>query len=64
MLVADADGDRHRHDAAQHRGPECDDETLVRLAEDDELVAGLHAPRLQRPQQCRGAIPQLGKAEP
>ncbi len=51
MLVADADRDRYRHDAAQHRGPESDDETLVRLAEDDEFVAGLHAPSLQRAQQ-------------
>ncbi len=51
MLVADADGHRNRNDAAEYRGPESDDKTLVRFTEDDQLVACLHAPCLQRAEQ-------------
>ena len=59
MLVADADRDRHGHDAAEQRGPERNDELLVRFREYDQLVAGLHAARLQRPEQRRRALPEL-----
>ena len=47
MLVADADGERHRDDAAAHRRPEAVEELLVVAEEDDHLVAALRAHRLQ-----------------
>ena len=47
VLVADADGERHGHDAAGDRGPERIEELLVVDQKDDELVAALRAERLQ-----------------
>ena len=58
MFVADADGHRNRHDTAEHRRPVCDNEIEVRLREDDEFVARLHAAGLQRAQQRQRAVPQ------
>ncbi len=63
MLIADADRDRHRHDAAQDGRPERDDETLIRFAENNQLVAGLHAASLQRAEQRECAVPQLGETD-
>src|ERR1700736_5356324 len=47
MLVADADGQRHRRDAAADRGPEAVEELLVAAQENDHLVAALRAHGLQ-----------------
>jgi hypothetical protein len=47
VFVADADGQRHGHDAAAHCGPKAVEELLVVVEEDDELVAALCAERLQ-----------------
>jgi hypothetical protein len=47
VLIADADGERHRHDPAAHRGPESIEELLVVVEEDDHLVAALRAHGLQ-----------------
>ncbi len=47
VLVTDADGHRHRHDAAQHGGPVRDDEIQIRAAENDQFVPGPHAAGLE-----------------
>ena len=62
MLVADSHCDRYRHDAAEHRSPVSNDKTLIRCAEDDEFVTGLHTARLQGTQQCDGTVPQCAEA--
>ena len=59
MLVANADSDGHRHDTAKHCSPVRDNETLIRPAENDQLVSGLHPPGLQGAQQREGAVPQF-----
>ena len=56
-------GDRHRDDSAQHRGPEGNNEVLVRLAEDNEFITRLHTSRLQRAQQRCRTIPEFRKAQ-
>ena len=63
MLITDTDGDGHRHDAAQYGSPEGDDEALIRFAENDQLVAVLHAARLQGPEQRMRSFPQFGKRD-
>ncbi len=47
MLVADADRERHRHDAAADRGPKAVEKLLVVAQEDDDPVAARGAHRLQ-----------------
>ena len=62
MLVADADGERHGHDAARDRGPERIEELLVVREEDDELVAAPRAHRLQVVQDSERARVHLAVA--
>ncbi len=62
VLVADADGDRHRHDAAEHGGPERVDELLVVVEQQDQLVAGLRAQLLQMEQDSQRALVQLARS--
>ena len=57
VFIADANGNRHRHDAAEHGCPECDHKALVGLAEDDQLIARLHTTLLQRAKQRQGLFP-------
>ena len=59
VFVADADGHRHRHDAAIEACPEGVDELLVVLAVQHHVVAGLHALRLQEVQDAERPIVQL-----
>ena len=63
MLVTDTHGYRHGHDPAEDRRPERHHEALVRLAEDDELVALPHSFRLQRAEQRERPVPQLAERE-
>ena len=63
MLVADADGHRHRHDAAQHCGPEGIDKLLIAVQQQNDLVARLSAQLLQMMQQTQCAVVELRKAE-
>ena len=64
MLVADADGERNRHDAARDRGPEGIQELLVVGEENDHLVAALSALRLQVMQDPERARMHLAEAHP
>ncbi len=64
MLVTDANRDRHRHDAAKDRRPERYDETLIRLAENNQLVTSPHAPRLERTEQRQRALPEFAESHP
>src|SRR5262249_31352123 len=61
MLVADADGDRHRHDAPQQRCPERIDELLVVADEQNEAIAAPRPDALQVMQDPQRALVQLGK---
>src|SRR5690606_3466916 len=49
--------------AAEQSRPERDDERFVRFREDDQLVAGFHAGRLQRAEHRERACPELVEAE-
>ena len=62
VLVADADGHGHRDDAAQHRAPECIDELLVVVQQQDHPVAGLGAQLLQVVQDAQRALVQFAVA--
>jgi len=62
VLVADAERHGHRHDAAQHAGPECIEELLVVGEIDDELVAGPGAELLQVVKDAECALVQLAVA--
>ena len=62
MLVADADGERYRHDAAGDRGPEGVQELLVVGEENDQLVAALSASCLQVMQDSERARIHLAEA--
>ena len=59
VLVADAEGDRHRHDAAEEAGPERVDELLVAADVQDQLVAGLRAEALQMVQDAERPAAQV-----
>ena len=61
VFVTDSDGDRNRHDAAQYCCPEGNNKILVGLTENNQLIAWLHATRLQRPKERSGTIPEIGK---
>ena len=64
MLVADAERHRHRHDAAQDRGPEGVDELLVVAQEQDQLVAAARAEALQVVEDAEGAFVELARSSP
>ena len=63
MFVANPHRDRHRHYPAENGRPEGHHEALVRLAEDDEFVAGLHAAALQGTQQRQRAVVDLAESQ-
>ena len=63
VLVADPDGDRHRHDAAVKAGPVRVDELLVARNVQDQVVARLGADTLQVKQDAERAPPQVRKLE-
>jgi hypothetical protein len=63
VLVADADGDRNRHDAAEHGGPEGIDELFVAAQEEDELVAGARAELLEMREDAERPTVQVGEAD-
>ena len=60
VLVADADRERHRHDAAGNGGPVAVQELLVVVQEDDQLVAASRSHALQVIEDARGALVELG----
>ena len=62
VFVADADGHRHRHDAAQHGAPEGVDELLVVVQQQDQVVAGLRAQLLQVEQHAQRPLVQLARS--
>jgi hypothetical protein len=63
VLVADAERDGDRHDAAEHGGPEGVDELLVAAEEEDQLVAAARAETLQMVQDAERARMQLFEAD-
>ncbi len=63
VLVADAERDWHRHDAAQHAGPERIEELLVVGEVEDELVARFRAQRLQVVQDAERALVEFVVAD-
>ena len=63
VLLGATGRQRHRHDAAEHAGPEHFDETFVVAEKQDHRVAGHHTPALQGTK-CRDrALPKLPEAE-
>ena len=62
VLVADAERQRHRDDAAQQRRPERVDELLVASQEEDQLVAAAGTETLQVIEDAERASVQLLKA--
>ena len=63
VLVADAERDRHRHDAAEDRRPEHVDELLVVVQEQDQLVAAARADALQVPEDAERALVKLAAGD-
>jgi hypothetical protein len=59
VLVADAERDGDRDDAAQHAGPEAVEKLLVVREVDDDLVAGPGAEFLQMEEDAEGALVEL-----
>src|SRR5680860_1538941 len=64
VLVADAGGDRHRHDPAQLTGPENLDETLIIVQQNDQLIAALQAVTLQPVKLSARACKQIAVTDP
>ena len=60
VLIADADGERHRNDPAAQRGPEAIEKLLVVVKVDDHLLAALRAHGLQVVQNAQR--PRMGVA--
>ena len=61
VLVADANRDRHGHDAAQYRCPECNDEPLVGAGENDQFITRAHATCLEFAEQACRSIPEVAE---
>src|ERR1700683_2065934 len=62
MFVADADGERHRYDAAAERGAEAVEKLFIVVQKNDQLVAALRAHGLQVVQYADGARINLREA--
>ena len=63
VLGRDAGRERHRHDAAEHAGPEQLDRALVVGDVEQQLVAGDEAAALQRAEHADRALAQATKAQ-
>ena len=63
LLIAVDRGERHRHHATEHAGPEHFEEALVVSDAQDHRMPRAQTTGLQCAQQAQGALPQASKAQ-